>query len=282
MKADDREITGLLVCAFEGFINAIPLGRRKNSASVLQDMLCLINLWFKFGNRSDVNGILTSGLSKINWDAWLGVVPQLIARIQVSDSKIQLLLQDLLTRLGLKHPQALVYPLSVALKSPRVDRREAAKSLMLKIKAENRAIVAQALLVSTELIKVCNLRHEMCHGGLEEASRLYFGDGDVLGMLEILIKLHNELLMGARTEKEAFFQEKFGRDLGEALDYLQIYQKLMAVAGERLPPAVINELTSLCHLRHENKEKTSLDTFTHKGVDGSVLLKTSGSSQQNG
>eukprot|EP00741_Cyanophora_paradoxa_P013830 tig00020710_g13350.t1 len=43
---------------------------------------------------------------------------------------------------------------------------------------------AQALLVSQELIRVAILWHEMWHEGLEEASRLYFGDHNVEAMLQ--------------------------------------------------------------------------------------------------
>lgn len=39
--------------------------------------------------------------------------------------------------------------------------------------------VEQALLVSSELIRVAILWHEQWHEGLEEASRLYFGDGNI-------------------------------------------------------------------------------------------------------
>ena len=37
--------------------------------------------------------------------------------------------------------------------------------------------------MSEELVRVAILWHEKWHEGLEEASRLYFGDGDVEAML---------------------------------------------------------------------------------------------------
>lgn len=51
-------------------------------------------------------------------------------------------------------------------------------------------MVEQALLVSQELIRVSILWHEMWHEGLEEASRLYFGDHNVDGMFSVLAPLH--------------------------------------------------------------------------------------------
>jgi len=48
-------------------------------------------------------------------------------------------------------------------------------------------------MVSEELIRVAILWHEMWHEGLEEASRLYFGDRNVEGMFAVLEPLHKSL-----------------------------------------------------------------------------------------
>ncbi|CAM9849844.1 unnamed protein product, partial [Heterosigma akashiwo] len=50
--------------------------------------------------------------------------------------------------------------------------------------------------LSGELIRVAILWHEQWHGGLEEASRQYFGEGDVRGMLATLLQLHRQLEAG--------------------------------------------------------------------------------------
>ena len=47
-----------------------------------------------------------------------------------------------------------------------------------------------ALQVSLELIRMAILWHEMWHEALEEASRQYFGDQNVEGMLATLLPLH--------------------------------------------------------------------------------------------
>ena len=47
-------------------------------------------------------------------------------------------------------------------------------------------LVEQALMVSHELIRVAILWNEQWHEGLEEASRLYFGENDIEGMLATL------------------------------------------------------------------------------------------------
>ena len=58
-------------------------------------------------------------------------------------------------------------------------------------------------------MRVAILWHEKWHEGLEEASRLYFGDGDVEAMLAILKPLHAELDAGPTTLREASFKQAF-------------------------------------------------------------------------
>lgn len=69
----------------------------------------------------------------------------------------------------------------------------------------------QAQLVSKELIRVAILWHEMWHDALEEASKLYFGEHNIEGMLKVLEPLHEMLEEGAMrnnvTIKERVFIE---------------------------------------------------------------------------
>jgi FKBP12-rapamycin complex-associated protein len=60
--------------------------------------------------------------------------------------------------------------------------------------------------VSTELIRMAILWHEMWHEALEEASRQYFGESNVDAMLATLMPLH-ELInrQGPTTLKEIAF-----------------------------------------------------------------------------
>lgn len=60
--------------------------------------------------------------------------------------------------------------------------------------------------VSQELIRMAILWHEMWHEALEEASRLYFGESNVAGMLAVLTPLHDMMeKMGPTTLKEIAF-----------------------------------------------------------------------------
>lgn len=69
----------------------------------------------------------------------------------------------------------------------------------------------KAQLVSKELIRVAILWHEMWHEALEEASRLYFGEQNIEGMLKVLEPMHEMLDNGAianntTTKEKAFIQ----------------------------------------------------------------------------
>jgi phosphatidylinositol kinase/protein kinase (PI-3 family) len=129
----------------------------------------------------------------VSIDTWLQVIPQLIARIHSAVPSVRKLTHQLLTEVGKHHPQALVYSLTVASKSQSASRCEAARAIMDKMRLHSPRLVEQALLVSQELIRVAILWHEMWHEGLEEASRLYFGERNVAGMFAILEPLHQML-----------------------------------------------------------------------------------------
>ena len=74
-------------------------------------------------------------------------------------------------------------------------------------------------MVSKELIRVAILWHEMWHEALEEASKLFFGQGDVDGMLLSLAPLHELMDGGAETLREGAFLHTYGRDLTEAREW---------------------------------------------------------------
>ncbi len=165
-----------VIAAVQGFVKAISVGTKRWSASVQQDMLNLLSCLFKYGDLPDIARTINEGLVSIKIESWLGVLPQLLARIHMKSPSVRSVLHPLLVRLGAKHPQALMYPLSVLIKSPVVDRKLAAESLMNSLKAHSNALVEEALMVSSELIRVAILWLELWHEGLEDASRLYYGE----------------------------------------------------------------------------------------------------------
>ena len=234
-KNSSKSLGHHVVAAVQGFVRAISLGTKRWSASCQQDMLNLLSCLFNFGELQEVANTINDGLESIKIEAWLGVLPQLLARIHIKSPSVRSVLHPLLVDLGTKHPQALMYPLSVLLKSPVVERKDAAEILMNSLKAHSNALVEEALLVSSELIRVAILWLELWHEGLEDASRLYFGEGNVSGMLDVLLPLHEQLERGPTTHREHDFVRSFGAKLSRAHDYVKEYMKITTSNGGVIP-----------------------------------------------
>jgi serine/threonine-protein kinase mTOR len=210
-----------VVPAVRGFFESIALSQ----GSSLQDTLRLLTLWLNHGGSSEVNAAVTEGFSHVSVDTWLEVIPQLIARISQPNKRVQQSVHNLLADVGRNHPQALVYPLTVAIKSWQNPRRSRAAGLIMDSMRQHSAKLAeQADLVSHELIRVAVLWHEQWHEGLEEASRLYFSDHNIAGMFAVLQPLHEMLDRGPETLREVSFQQAFGRDLSDARDWCNNYR----------------------------------------------------------
>lgn len=208
------------VLAVQGFFKSIKLSK----GSSLQDTLRLLTLWFDYGHWPDVHEAIVDGIRIIEKNTWLQVIPQLIARIDSQRVLVSRLIHHLLIDIGKTHPQALVYPLTVATKSSSVQRRSAANKILKSMSEHSPTLVSQALMVSEELIRVAILWHEMWHEGLEDASRLYFGERNIKGMFKILEVLHAMMERGPQTLKETSFNQAYGRDLTEAQEWCQRYK----------------------------------------------------------
>ena len=131
-------------------------------------VLCnrLLTLWFDYGHISEVSTALSEGIKTIDIDNWLQVrcfnhsiivhvccfvfkvIPQLIARIDSPRKRVSKLIHDLLTDVGKQHPQALIYPLTVASKSQSSIRRDAANAILNNMAEHSSKLVQQAIMVS--------------------------------------------------------------------------------------------------------------------------------------
>ncbi|KAG6827657.1 hypothetical protein H0H92_010880 [Tricholoma furcatifolium] len=205
-------IVAHVVQAIDGFFRSIAL----RNEEALQDTLRLLTLWFKYGANDDVSNAMGNGFSTVEVDTWLVVIPQIIARIQTPHANIRRNINNLMADVGKHHPQALIYPLTVASKSSSASRRNAALSIMERMREHSPTIVSQALIVSRELIRVAILWHELWHEGLEEASRHFFTEKNPDGMIAALEPLHDMLEAGPTTARETSFYQVFGRELLEA------------------------------------------------------------------
>ncbi|KAJ8330853.1 phosphatidylinositol kinase- protein kinase tor1 [Batrachochytrium dendrobatidis] len=206
-----------------GFFKSISISKGNS----LQDTLRLLTMWFKYGYLPEAQHTISNGTLTVTIDTWLQVIPQLIARIHVTNPQVRRLIHSLLADVGKQHPQAIVYSLTVASKSHSINRRKSALVILDKMRAHSANLVDQALLVSQELIRVAILWHEMWHEGLEDSSRLYFGEHNIEGMFTTLEPLHQMLERGPETSREVSFMQAFGRDLAEAYDWCKKYKRTL-------------------------------------------------------
>ncbi|KAI0601930.1 FAT-domain-containing protein [Biscogniauxia sp. FL1348] len=220
-RPDTAVVINHVVPAITGFFKSIAL----SSGSSLQDTLRLLTLWFAHGGSSEVSTAVSQGFGTVSVDTWLEVIPQLIARINQPNTRVRTSIHNLLADVGRSHPQALVYPLTVAMKSGQNSRRSKSAALIMdSMRAHSAKLVEQADTVSHELIRVAVLWHEQWHEGLEEASRLWFGDHNIEGMFATLGPLHEQLERGPETLREISFAQTFGRDLTEAREWCRQYE----------------------------------------------------------
>ncbi|KAG8650537.1 serine/threonine-protein kinase TOR isoform X2 [Manihot esculenta] len=271
MRGFPNVTSQFVVAAVTGYFHSIACAANsKGVDDSLQDILRLLTLWFNHGATAEVQMALQKGFAHVNINTWLVVLPQIIARIHSNNHAVRELIQSLLVRIGQSHPQALMYPLLVACKSISNLRRAAAQEVVDKVRQHSGVLVDQAQLVSKELIRVAILWHEMWHEGLEEASRLYFGEHNIEGMLKVLEPLHEMLEEGAMREnttiKERAFIEAYRHELLEAWECCMKYRRTVKEA----------ELTQAWDLyyhvfRRIDKQLQSLTTLDLQSVSPELL-----------
>jgi FKBP12-rapamycin complex-associated protein len=220
IKDSDLSKTEGIVAAVKGFFSSIDLG----GDMCFQDTLRLLNLCFRFGALPKVEKALHDGFASVSIDVWLTVIPQIIARINASKPQVRQLLHNLLQSLGQKHPQALIYPLTVASKATNLSRKSAALNLLKSMKKHSELLVDQAEMFSYELIRTAVLWHEMWHEGLEQASNMYFGSKNIEGMMLTLEPLHKMIELGSETLHEVSFLQSYGKELSEAKEWCERYK----------------------------------------------------------
>lgn len=224
---DPNQVKRYAAPSIQGFFRSISFGHTRYD--VTKDVLRLLTLWFAHGVRSDVHAAMSEGFQDVSIDTWLDVIPQLIARIDSPNPKMNELLHELLSRIGQAHPQALIYPITVASKALNPKRKAAAEGILAAVRRHSSKLVYEADMVSRELIRVAILWNELWHGALEEASKHYFNNRDTSAMIAELAPLH-ELMDKIGTEeaptlREVGFYQAFARDLKHAKEWSNVFEK---------------------------------------------------------
>jgi FKBP12-rapamycin complex-associated protein len=216
--------------AIHAFIKAIALGTKRWSALVQQDLLNFLSCLFRYGESKDVASVIKEEIGTVPLDAWMGVLPQLLARFQIKSPTVREILHRLLEQVGQKHPQALLYPLAVMVQSPADERKVAADTLLDSLKRHSPDLVQHVLMVSSELVNVAILAIEEWFEALEDASKFAFVDNDFPHMIETLVPLHKTMETGPLNETDRQFFNGHGKNLAKAYSYLKEYIKLSSKA----------------------------------------------------
>lgn len=219
MVQADKATTFFVTEAIQGFVRSITLGQGQPVANLLQDTLRLITLWFSYGSKIGVSAILETELEKVSPVNWLGVIPQLIARIHIKTPEISILLRKLLNRVAAAHPQALVCPISVAMNTNDNQQQYVATEVLQEMRKNCKELVDEATMVSRELMKVAVTPYELWYDGLEQAAQCYMDNKDIPSMLVILKDLHDTMSeqgqQSERNNKRAVGLEGFTENLGK-------------------------------------------------------------------
>ncbi len=203
--------------AVQAFFRCLLLGGK---ITMVQDTLRLLTLWFQYGEDPRVDTEMALGIRGSPTEAWLPVVPQLLARVCSPSPRVRALLLQLLNRIGSDHPQALIYPITVAVSRP--GPQYLAQEVLVRLKSGNCKLVNEAALLSQELSKVALSLEEKWQQGLESASRAYMTKGDIHTMMKRLRALH---ALPSSSEVDAPFRSLFGRDLNEAEEWLEQFDQ---------------------------------------------------------
>lgn len=207
--------------AIIGFTNAVRIGGT-NISRTLQDLLRMIELSFMVGHKDDIANEIYKAIDVIEIEAWILVIPQLLARVHNLDDNLKQLLSVLFKKISDSHPRSLIYPLTVMSSSKNSKRRQAARDFLIHIKLKNKKLTDECSLIINELNRCALLMHEEWAEAIEESANLLFKKNDIEGMVNILMTTHDKMKTPT-TLNEIHFQQLFAADLLEAKAYLQRY-----------------------------------------------------------
>ncbi|KPI87973.1 target of rapamycin kinase (TOR) kinase 3 putative (TOR3) [Leptomonas seymouri] len=203
-----------LVSCINALFKSVQLCDDVSGTLVMQDVLRILSVWFAHSDLREINESVHHGVQVVADYVWLNVVPQLIARIGIEARFARIILTDLLIRVGSRYPHALIYPLTVAEKSPGAVRQHMAERVIAGMRnlPENDRIVQEASLISNEMVRIAILWTEKWHAAIQQAAYKPNNAATVFAMLQ---PLYDEIDR-ACTPNERSFERTFGQTLRRA------------------------------------------------------------------
>lgn len=200
-----------LVPALEAAISSLLLTKTSQIPFLFQ-ILSIIN---KPGNH-DTRETCSQKLKEIPIDSWVHVLPQIIARSNSEEIELKSTFQNLITNLGLNHPEPVLFPLLVHFRSDDKDRKKIADEIIKKISSENQLLVEIMSTFTSELIRMAASWFEILYSYLEEAYQNYLKKN--LNEMSILFNQVFELIA---KPPETFLEVSFLDQFKEKIDSIQ-------------------------------------------------------------
>ena len=225
IKINIKEIS-FAINAVKGFKNSLSIGG-KNRNKTFQDLLRLIDIFFSLGNKSDhLLSLISETFNYIDIDAFLNVIPQLLCRFDINEIKILDVLFNILTKIGLAHPHAIISSLIVMKHSNSRKRKSAAKivlSQILKKNNEFKKLIDEYDMFVTELNKCAMLLHEEWFETIEDIAKT-FQNKDYLSFAIQMMKVHEKMKKNPKNMYEIHFYQNFYAELKDAEELLILFK----------------------------------------------------------
>ena len=225
-KIKDKEIL-LAKYAVNGFRNSLFIGG-KNKKKTFQDTLRLLDIFFSEGNKDDnLLNLINETFNYIDIDAFLNVLPQLLSRFDINDNKILDVLLNILIKIGIIHPHAILSALIVMKNSNSKKRKSSSMKVLKAIINKNNSLkklIDEYEIFIDELNKCSLLLHENWSESIEDISTI-FQNGDYILFTKQMMKLHDKMRKQPKNMYEINFYQKFYAELKEAEQNLILYQK---------------------------------------------------------
>ena len=208
--------------AIGGFAKSIYIGG-KNTSKILQDLLLLLNIWFQVGMEESIDKLMNENINIISLESWFLVIPQLLARINITNPLIRKTLVFILKKIGLQNPRSLTYPLTVLQNSKSKIRAEAVSLILQEVKQKYEQLFKECELIINELNRCAISLHEHWIESIEESAKLFFQSRDIKASLKILLDLHKKMKNKPKTINEIHFHQMYRSDLKEANKLIEDY-----------------------------------------------------------
>ena len=253
--------------AILGFTNSIII-KGNNINKTLQDILRLIDLFFKYGSlTNEIQNLINESFNNINVECFLDVIPQLICRIDIEDKNLFEILKNLLIKIGKFHLKNLVYHL-IVLNNYKSKKRKEASEKILKILSslnkENENLIKEWVLFINELNRCAILLDEEWFEAIDDCFKYINDNKNINKFISKILPLHNKLKKKPETIYEINFYQNYKNHLNEAEEYLKNYLETKDIINIKLAYEIYNILYQKIRYRLNKFNKLHLESISPK------------------